>query len=39
MKSGWYGRSTRSLFTITLTRNPGRTVKVGWMLKFRRVIS
>src|SRR5271156_5917324 len=31
-----YGSSTRSRLTITRTGNPGRIVRVGWMLRFRR---
>ncbi len=38
-KSGWYGRSTRSRLTMMRTGKPGRSVKVGWMLRLRRVIS
>src|SRR5690606_41038502 len=37
--SGWYGRSTRSRLTMMRTGRPGRSVKVGWMLRLRRVIS
>ncbi len=37
--SGWYGRSTKSRLTMMRTGRPGLSVKVGWMLRLRRVIS
>ncbi|KAG1262781.1 hypothetical protein G6F66_014286 [Rhizopus arrhizus] len=37
--NGWYGRSTRSRFTMMRTGRPGRSVNVGWMFMLRRVIS